>query len=262
MATIAIAVATLCAFWFANNAAAQQTSVDYSASPSGLVSVNADGQLVVLPQANAGLMTATIEATGYTLNAQNQYVRSGFAGERYITLNILGACTIGGGCGAFGLQGLDQTGRIAAFRAWDLATLSMFIASGANVNENIGTQASGLLLYYLANVNTDNPKTENISLLVAAGADVNARASGGFAMLHIAVSNVEESKDITGELLKIPGIDVNIRSNGGQTPLDRIVIFYDIYNSIEQEILAARAAVLRAAGGECRTRSHAVVCGE
>ena len=212
MATIAIAVATLCAFWFANNAAAQQTSVDYSASPSGLVSVNADGQLVVLPQANAGLMTATIEATGYTLNAQNQYVRSGFAGERYITLNILGACTIGGGCGAFGLQGLDQTGRIAAFRAWDLATLSMFIASGANVNENIGTQASGLLLYYLANVNTDNPKTENISLLVAAGADVNTRASGGFAMLHIAVSNVEESKDITGELLKIPGIDVNIRS--------------------------------------------------
>ena len=66
------------------NAAAQQTSVDYSASPSGLVSVNADGQLVVLPQANAGLMTATIEATGYTLNAQNQYVRSGFAAERYI----------------------------------------------------------------------------------------------------------------------------------------------------------------------------------
>ena len=164
LATIAIAVATLCAFWFANNAAAQQTSVDYSASPSELVSVNADGQLIVLPQANAGLMTATIEAAGYTLNAQNQYVRSGFDGERYITLNILGVCTIGGGCGAFGLQGLDQQGRIAAFRAWDLTTLSMFIASGADLNEQITIDSSENTPLDLVADSYDNNAASNLTI--------------------------------------------------------------------------------------------------
>ena len=50
-----IAIAILCAFWFANNAAAQQqNSVSYSASPPALVSASANGQLIVLPQTQAG----------------------------------------------------------------------------------------------------------------------------------------------------------------------------------------------------------------
>ena len=109
-------------------------------------------------------MTATIEAAGYTLNAQNQYVRSGFDGERYITLNILGVCTIGGGCGAFGLQGLDQQGRIAAFRAWDLTTLSMFIASGADLNEQITIDSSENTPLDLVADSYDNNAASNLTI--------------------------------------------------------------------------------------------------
>ena len=240
-----IAIAALCAFWFANNAAAQQqNSVSYSASPSELVSVNADGQLIVLPQANAGLMTATIEATGYTLNAQNQYVLSGFDGERYITLNIVATCNVSDGCDIFGIPTSGNLqGRADAFRDMSLQTLSMFIAAGIDVNEQVGSQAEGFLLYRMAVA--DN--IEAFSVLIRAGASVNAQnASGTHSLLHYAVFS-GRLKIIT-LLLAQTGISVNptLRSS---TPLDIAAKTYDQDPTFQ--VFEAIGATLRNAGGIC-----------
>ncbi|MGI9338993.1 MAG: hypothetical protein ACR2P4_10855, partial [Gammaproteobacteria bacterium] len=74
-AAFVIILAGFCTLAFADRASAQvpQESIIYSAEPSDLVSVTADGQLIVLEQPAAGLMTATIYGR-YTL----------FEGERAV----------------------------------------------------------------------------------------------------------------------------------------------------------------------------------
>ncbi|MGI9337802.1 MAG: hypothetical protein ACR2P4_04750, partial [Gammaproteobacteria bacterium] len=126
------------------------------------------------------------------------------------------------------------------FRAMSLTTLSMFIASGADVNENYGNNANSYLLYQMAEAG----QTAQFSLLLEAGADVNA-VSGNAALLHYAVFAAD--MDVLNLLLSADGIEVNKVVNG-QTALDRVSDSYTATN-IAGFLLLATA--LRDAGGVC-----------
>ena len=248
-----IAIAILCAFWFANNAAAQQqNSVSYSASPPALVSASANGQLMVLPQTQAGLMTATIDATGYTLNAQNQYIRSGFSGQRYITLNIISTCNIRNGCAPFGLDpGESFSHRAIDFRNMALPSLSMFFASGADPNEFTGDdQASALPIYIMAEVDRAAERSlQAISIIIAAGGNVNIVGRAENTMLHFAVINQDNGRGL-GVLLQVDGISLNPVNGEGETPLDFAASLYNAARVAFPDLPAA-ATTLRNAGGRC-----------
>ncbi len=229
---------------FADKASAQQpppSSISYTTEPAGLITITADKQVVVLSQPAAGLMTVTISGVGFTL-VGGEYVRTGYTGQDTLTLRFLTSCSIGGGCDAFGLESSSRTQRIRAFREMDLETLSMFIASGADVNEQMYRAVDGYLLYQLADAN----QGAQFSLLIEAGADVNAAVGSGYSLLHHAAQGA--SGHAVDLLLSVDGIDVN-RLSGGRTPLGTAARFYLLDTS--QDFYLPIAAALRAEGGVC-----------
>ncbi len=227
---------------FADEASAQQlppSSISYTTEPAGLITITADGEVIVLSQSNAGAMTVTISGVGFTL-VGGEYVRSGYTGQDTLTLRFLTSCSVGGGCPAFGLESENLSDRTRAFRDMSLTTLSMFIASGADVNEQVGNGARGYLLYRLAAGN----KPAQFSLLLDAGADVNT-VSGNFALLHNAVFSANENA--VNLLLSADGIEVN-KIVVGHTALDRAAQFYI---NLEDNTFLSIGASLRVAGGVC-----------
>ncbi|MGI9337402.1 MAG: ankyrin repeat domain-containing protein, partial [Gammaproteobacteria bacterium] len=250
-AAFVIILASFCTLAFADKAAAQNpppSSISYTTEPAGLITITADGEVIVLSQPNAGAMTVTISGVGFTL-VGGEYVRTGYTGQDTLTLRFLTSCSVGGGCDAFGLESANpderraRTERTQAFRNMSLTTLSMFIASGADVNENVGTTADSYLLYQTA----DARNTAQFSLLVEAGADVNATAAG-FSLLHYAafIGN-NHAADL---LLSADGIEVNKVING-RTPLDAAAAFHII--GLDR---APVAAAIREAGGVCMLAAH------
>ena len=61
---------------------------------------------------------------------------------------------------------------------------------------------------------------ETVELLIAKGADVNARTGNGFTPLHWGSDNKE-----IAELLIAEGADVNTKDAAGMTPLDFTIIY-------------------------------------
>ena len=86
----------------------------------------------------------------------------------------------------------------------------LLIASGADVNAK--SDESGTPLHYAAN----HGNKEIAELLIAAGVDVNAKYQDGRTPLHLATSN--NHKDIA-KLLIAKGSDVNAQDEGGRTIL-------------------------------------------
>ena len=74
-------------------------------------------------------------------------------------------------------------------------------------------ETDGLLLHNAAR----NGHKEIVELLIAKGADVDAKDEDGWTPLHWAVVNGHEE---TVELLLANGSDVNAKDNDGETPLD------------------------------------------
>ncbi len=119
-----------------NAADAQEVTITLTAEPSSLVSLSADGYLIY-KGTQAGTMTATVFAVTGTLESGTFTPRHVNAtGMAFVTLRGLDSCSIQNGCAAFGLEGADSiAARLASLYAMDLATVTMFAASGADVNE-------------------------------------------------------------------------------------------------------------------------------
>ncbi len=239
---------------FADKAAAQQlppSSISYTTEPAGLITITADGEVVVLSQPAAGLMTVTISGVGFTL-VGGEYVRSGYTGQDTLTLRFLTSCSVREGCAAFGLESGDVNDRINTIATMDLETTRQFIASGADINERTGEQASSFLLYYALRITPhDSPR---ISIMLAAGADVNATALAGNTMLHLAAASSDQTIRMSN-FVNIEGIEINKVNDLGQTPLDFLAFVSNNPNPIVRNILQGlhgpNAERLRAAGGVC-----------
>ncbi len=153
---------------FINNVAAEDAEVVFSAAPDTLISINAGS--VLYKGTQAGMMTGTVFGV------------RGATARLFVTVVGLASCDIGNGCAAFGLQGAADAGaRLASLAAMELATVTMFVASGADVNEHIGGK---FLLHHLATANRGGM----ISIFVSAGATVNARDDANNTPLDLAVS--------------------------------------------------------------------------
>lgn len=89
--------------------------------------------------------------------------------------------------------------------------VDLLIANGANVNAKAEGDITPLLL---AICNKDKRVVE---LLLAHGADVNTKVYGGLTPLHFA--HLESNKEIV-DLLVANGADATAKDDSGQTPLD------------------------------------------
>ncbi len=233
----------------------------FSAQPANVVSITTNTTLLFTGE-TAGTMTATVFGVTGTLTGNNFVPNAVNAtGTLFVTLTALASCSILSGCNAFGLGSANNVAaRTLAFLAMSPLTLSMYAASGANVNERVRTELSGAenpenyLLYRLA----DARQTIKFSVLVAAGADVNVATNTGRRMLHAAVHI--GAGHIVDLLLSVNGIEVNPVAFG-QTPLDNVA---ERHLSTSNPEFLPIAAALRAAGGVCvifaNNPSFATIC--
>ncbi len=202
----------------AGDAAAQEATVLFSTPNPDVVSITADGHLIY-KGTESGTMTATIIAVEGTVTGGN-FTPAGAAatGRAYITVRGLDYCSITRGCfGAFGLNDAGTTAtiraRLATLIAMDLRTVTMFAASGANLNEQVGgNRADNFLLFHLAIAN----RPQHVAAFVRAGASVNALDSEQNTPLHYAASRGSRAA-IT--ILASEGASVNAAGDNGRTPL-------------------------------------------
>ncbi len=206
------------AVFAAADARAQLITV-YDTTTPNVVSVSSDAH-IIYKATTAGTMTAIIRAraTGIIADPDNPAARpllvraTSFAS---ITVRGLNSCSIGGGCDAFGLEDANSAAaRLASLIAMGARTVTMFAASGANVNEQVGGGgANHLLLYHLATAN----RPLHISVFVAAGASVDWEDSDGGTPLYHAVRG-----DVTAAvtILLSAGADVGVAAdNNDEAPL-------------------------------------------
>ena len=96
--------------------------------------------------------------------------------------------------------------------AGDIVAVKQHIAAGVDVNAKEEFTGDTLLRYAAR-----KGHKEIVELLIAEGADVNAKESAGWTPLHNAA--LDGHREIA-ELLIAEGADVNAKHVGGQTPLD------------------------------------------
>ncbi len=198
----------------ANTADAQEVTITLTAEPAALVSLSSDGYLIY-KGTQAGTMTATVFAVTGTLQGGNFTPRHFNAtGMAFVTLRGLDSCSISGGCAAFGLEGVNsESARLASLIAMDLATVTMFAASGAELDDfTDGGQAGRfLLLYHLAVAN----KAGHVSVFVNAGANVEAGIVG-----YTALNDAAFFGNVTAvTILLSAGANPNVTNDLRRTPL-------------------------------------------
>ncbi len=204
----------------ASGAEAQETTVQFSTPNTAVVSITGDGYIIYKGQV-AGTMEAEIFAVHGTATGGN-FVPTfqGATGRITLTLRGVDHCNIRDGCfGAFGINNTDSRNqRLASLIAMDLRTVTMFAASGADVNEFTeldGFQrkrVSSFLLYHLITAN----KLAHVAALILAGANVNQKDERSEGMMHIFSHN----NDITG-ILRLSSLtaSVDILGPDNSTPL-------------------------------------------
>ncbi len=135
--------------FFAGNAAAQEATLMYSTQQQNAVSIGANTTLLFVGE-TAGSLTVTVFGMTGTLTNDNFVPKPGYAPSRLtVTLFALSSCDITNGCDAFGLENANNANaRASVLAGMNLLTLSMFIASGADLNEEVNNDY--LLIYSLA----------------------------------------------------------------------------------------------------------------
>ena len=251
-----IAIATLCAFWFANNAAAQQTTVIYSVSPSGAGVVNAAGSLIVNTPGTPGDFVITVSAASVTIDSGGAILGTALVGSFITTMNIVtpASCTIRSGCAALDITAYG--GGLLGFENIDVDKLRRFVASGASPDELPGGIIQAGLLYRVIKGSFNRRPddiTTRLSILVAGGANPNNTGSNSAFPLYVAASEAADRNDITEILLAIPGINPRqIHFGNNWTALDRVVDNYETNtNSNHRDAMIVRARLLRAENVGC-----------
>lgn len=237
---------------FANESAAQETTLIYDTTTPNIVSVTADGYIIYKAKV-AGTMTAIIRAITVSV-IEDGGPRDGRApvvlatSFASITLRGLESCSISGGCDAFGLQNLPTPSRrLASLFAMNLQTVAMFAASGADLNEYaVGAAGEGALLSHLAGAN----KPAHASVFVAAGASINGENFRGRTPLH---ESAEQGFTAAITILAALSANLNARDNGGATPLQLAAI--DGHETIVS-LLASLGASVNARNQQGRTPLH------
>ena len=107
----------------------------------------------------------------------------------------------------------ENTPLLLCVKRGDIASAKLLIAAGAD--ENAKNEGGATPLHIAASGN-ENPDV--IATLIKAGADVNAKTGYGETPLHCAASN-NENPDVIATLIKA-GADVNAKNEYGATPLD------------------------------------------
>lgn len=248
----ALVVAAAAGFVVAN-AAAQEVTTIYSVSPPGAVSVNADGQLILLEQTTGGELIVTVSAVrGPSQNGA--LIATTGAGAFTTTLNILTACSIGGGCAAFGINdgATDAAGRRDNFANITPDTLRQFIASGADINEYAGSER--VISVYLTYLFAAAGKPVQVSMMLSAGASVNAQDADGETMLYGAAIANDGAFDI---LLTLQGININMQANDGKTPLDQMAETRRATKDNTTAFLVNRARQMRLTSAICNVYQDA-----
>ncbi len=199
-------------FAAANDAGAQEATVIYGTTTPNVVSVTSDGYIIYKATV-AGTMTATVIAVAGTVAGGNFAPRPiNATGQTFLTLRGLDSCGINNGCLAFGLENAaDANARLAALIAMSARTVTMFAASGANLNEHVGgIDANNGLLFLLAAAN----KPGHVSVFVSAGANLHITDRNGWNFLHWAVNNAGALA-----ILLSAGANPDARTSSGTTPL-------------------------------------------
>ena len=122
---------------------------------------------------------------------------------------------------------------MAAWGNTNPAIISVLLDAGADLEAQTWNGRTPL---HMAAIN--NTDATIMTTLIDAGADVNARADHGFTPLHWAAQSAEHS--VVTRLLK-GGADPNARTESGDTPLHSAVVF--IANG---EVLSANPSIIAA----------------
>ena len=104
-----------------------------------------------------------------------------------------------------------------AAKTGDLAGVQAELDKGVDVDEGDDSWPGMTPLHYAS----DEGHTKVVELLIANGADVNAKNDNGWTPLHLAA--YWGGKEIV-ELLIAAGADVNAKNDNGNTPLDWAIL--------------------------------------
>ena len=125
-----------------------------------------------------------------------------------------------------------------AARHGQVSVASVLIAAGADVNAKSDNGSTPLH-------QAASRSASAASILIAAGADVNAKNNNGFTPLHWALSNDHESASAVSILIAA-GADVNAKSDNGSTPLHQAAI----------RDRASPISILTAAGADVNAKNN------
>lgn len=246
-AALVFAMAAAAGFVVVADAAAQEVTTIYSVSPQGAASVNAKGQLIALEQTTGGELVITVSAVRGPYENGVLIATTGI-GAFTTTLRILTACSVGGGCAAFGINdsATDAAGRRDNFANSNPDTLRQFIASGADINEYAGSER--VISVYLTYLFAAASKPVQVSMMLSAGASVNAQDADGDTMLYAAAIANDGAFDI---LLTLQGVNINMQANDNTTPLDNMAETRRAAKDNTTAFLVARARQMRLTNATC-----------
>ena len=111
--------------------------------------------------------------------------------------------------------------------------VKLLIDRGANVNIKLDQGGHTPLMTAAENTNVDS-SLDTVKLLLASGADINARSNTGMSALSYAVANSNQKSSLeTVKLLLDSGADIEIRNNIGSTPLIVATVNSDTKSSLD-----------------------------
>lgn len=216
-------------FALAGSVAAQEAKATllYSAESTNAVSITANTTLLFVGETAGSLTVIVFGVTGILTGEDFVPDSSNATGTLLVTLNALSSCDITDGCSGFGLENFndaahDRNTRASVFAEMSLPTLSMFIASGANINM---TGSAGTALHYAVR----EQNTVAISVLLAAGIDATITDENNRTPWHLAIflsappgiSRIEEFR----ALIDNNAADINHAEAPYGTPLRYAVDF-------------------------------------
>lgn len=153
--------------------------------------------------------------------------------------------------------GMTPRGIYSAVERGNVKNLKKYLEEG--VNPNSRDLLDETPLHKLTSIALQNPdkSKEMLDLLIAKGADVNARDRSGDTLLHEIAQYRSNNAVMIAELLIDRGADINAKNKYGRTPLHSAANLF--INKDMTELLIKKGANLNAKDEEGRTPLHEVV---